>query len=325
MVSAGIALCFAAPLGTENMFWAFCSQFYFMILFSVLSLYFIFVKGNDQRYFHYSLLFSVFAFLSLASGALVSFVIFLISLFQIVFNIGKSKKRTYFTSIIFFCLFLFEIFSTTLPTKHERLHGSASSLLKVINLFLGWPLIDGMPFGFIIHIVNIFLIFFILFRKRDKLKDTNFQFFISLLFWINAQILLFAYARGNSNLPNRYLDIFFLLPIFSFFLFQSILENKNTLRLINIIFFLISLYFFHSIIHSGYLSRVRLSIERENMLTIVTTSRKKELREKNSSLEYLQKLPETALPYPDAVRLHHIIADPLFDKLMPFLFFRDKN
>ncbi|BDA79156.1 hypothetical protein LPTSP3_g20860 [Leptospira kobayashii] len=324
----GIAIYFAAPLGTENMLWGFQSQFYFMILFSVISLYYFSLGESNSKSILLAFVFSVFAFFNIASGALVAFVIFTVSCLKIIFGLSENKKKTALISASFLLLFISEIFFTKLPSGHEGLHASDyHSYLNSLLFYLRWPGVNKMGLGYLIHGFTFILFFILLVFKREKLKELRIQYLISLQIWIYAQILLLVYARGGGSevsIANRYLDILFLGPLFSFFVFVNLVNRRKIVLFANLSFLILTAVFAHRIIRDGFFERAGLFLQREKMLSVLVTAKRMEVKEKGSSLPFLlAKTPVVELPYPDAVRLHTLLTDPLFDKMMPILLYRE--
>ncbi|TGN08049.1 hypothetical protein [Leptospira ilyithenensis] len=324
----GIAVYFAAPLGTENMLWGFQSQFYFMVLFSVISIYYSSFGESNRKFVLSAFVFSVFAFFNIASGALVAFVISVVSCLKLIFGLSEDKKKTILISISFLLLFVFEIFFTKLPSGHEELHASDyHTYLNSLSLYMGWPGINKIGFGYYIHGFTFSLFFIILIFKREKLKNPYVQYLISLQIWIYAQILLLVYARGGgseANIANRYLDILSLGPLFTFFILICLLNRKRIILFANLSFLLLSIVFTNRVIREGFIERASLFLQREKMLSVLVTAKRMEAKEKGSSLPFLlAKTPVLELPYPDATRLHMLLTDPLFDKMMPILSYRE--
>ncbi len=185
------------PFGYKNMLYAFQNQFYFLIIFSVISVYLISQKRPDL--YPWAFLFSIFSFISMAPGALI-FTVCSIGLF---FNyINKKEKSELFYLILFLFasfLSLLLIYKYRVPGhNHLKAHGIKDFIISLINI-LKYPSILEMSLFFI---PVIYLTY-----KKYKAKslwdilDCNFY----VLIWCLAVFSSIAYARRTLNA--RYHDI----------------------------------------------------------------------------------------------------------------------
>jgi hypothetical protein len=325
-ISVGIAFYFAAPLGTENLFLGMESNFYFMILFSLLAIVSYSKIEEGYFYFFLTLFFSISAYFTLSSGAIVSMVITFFCILKLVLKQGRSSKANILVSILFLIIFLIEILTIVPVPGHQGLRANRpDTFFRGLQIYLAWPFFKSISLGFLFHVVGLSSLVYIVFKKKEKLKEPAFLSFFAFLVWIYAQILVLVYARGgdgnSTDIANRYLDILYLTPIFLFYIVLSFIETRvNRIKYVEYGFAILCFIFFFRIAKDGHLERVRLQLEKEHMLAVIVKAKQMEINKSGSSLVYLQaRTPAVDLPYPDPKRLHMLLTDPNFDRIYPKL------
>ncbi len=324
-----LTLYFAAPIGTENMFWGFQSQFYFMVLFSIIALYYFALSEQNNSNLYRSFFFAIFAFFNIASGALAAIVISFLCMVKILMGASGKTQKLILVSVCFLFLFVLEVFFTNLPSGHAGMRATnVVTFIKSLYYYLSWPHIKFIPIGLGFLIATLFGLGYTLKFKKEKIKDPYFFWILSCLIWLYAQTFLLVFGRGSqgseAQIANRYLDILFLSPLFTLLLIFDLFEGETKKQYMSFLVLIVAIVCFFYTTKIGHIQRVAQMLERERNLLVIVKARKMEVNKTGSALEYLAtKAPVTELPYPDFKRLHALLIDPKFDSLLPLTRFRD--
>ncbi len=189
---------FAVPFSWISITVAFQTQFYLMILFSILALQSL---ANSQYIFGYSL--SILAMLSMTPGAFV----FPAFVGAILASAVQSRVMTKWQ--ILQCMISISLFTLFILTLHEEpaaqvyhaqhIRGFLISILAAIS----WPFRVSFVIGLVIYVpLAVYL-------TRSILVLHGSPFILSLGVFIACQILAMAYFRGGEGVPpaNRYWEI----------------------------------------------------------------------------------------------------------------------
>lgn len=203
-VAASCAAIGIIPLGWENTIGGFQSQQYFMVLFSLLALYFL---SNPGRDWWWGFLFSVCAVFTLSSGFVAAMVGFLLTR-------GKRRELVIFSVFALgaFMRFSFDPGITGWPDRNQDSNHAHS--LWDFTIALGRDLSTPCqmhPWAFVIVLAPVVLVF----REIVKAGHLPDRFCLGLFLWWLAQCAGLAWQRANiipdhMILP-RYWDVLALL------------------------------------------------------------------------------------------------------------------
>ncbi|MDA1372843.1 MAG: hypothetical protein O2971_19100 [Proteobacteria bacterium] len=196
-VSATVLL-FAIPFSWLSILVAFQTQFYFMILFAILSLNYF----SSAKYI-LGYLFTTLAIFSMTSGAFILPAFIATTIIEVIRNKSITKEQIVH---ILISATIFTIFILTLPEETSDQDYYAQHLLGFIVTILAaisWPFRVSWGIGMIIYAPLVVFIIRAVFIARVPV------FLLSLGMFISLQILAMGYFRGGEGVPpaNRYWEI----------------------------------------------------------------------------------------------------------------------
>lgn len=304
----GSLLMLAIPYGWENILSGFQSQFYFLLIIS-----FAFIGGmakyeeSDGRW-RASFFLGLLAPLTLASGAL--------TLLAGAGVLGLKKKlggRAKVSFVYISALIIAAVISVYLTPNvvgHVSLKAkSFHDFLSAFNRVSSWPLTWLPCAGLIINIP-----FFIVIYCRLK-SEANRCLVLTLLglgFWLFLQCVSVAYARADSCLSSRYLEIYSIgaiLNIFSaLYIFQSLPLIKLFKKML-VLWLVIMFASYGSMLPSVFSQITAKGVQSERQYMNV---RKYVMGFFGGSLP---SDGPNEIPYPDPVRLKLLLDDPLINEI----------
>jgi len=189
---------FAIPLSWLSIIVAFQTQFYFMILFSVLSIR----CWSLERYipgYTYGLL----AMLSMTSGAFV----FLALPVMLIIESAREKdvlRKEYKHILLSLSIFLGFIFTlSNEPSAQAYYAQHLLGFVVTVVSAISWPFRISFVIGLIVYIPSITLLIRALFVENAP------RFLLGLSIFIALQVLAMGYFRGGEGVypPNRYWEV----------------------------------------------------------------------------------------------------------------------
>jgi len=306
---------FSLPYAWENILVGFQGQFYYVVLFGVLSLWLIITSKPLGGLWWAGFLCSVLAFFSLASGVFVSASAALVSLLFLVTGL-RTNLRQIIASLILIALFIGGVLLT--PSLPHQLLLKASSLRQFYDAFVivfGWPVGANLVSAVFCNVpIAIFCLNML--RKRPAANDKKW-FLVGLALWAVGQTISIAYGRAAAVLAPRYRDLFALLVLVNFACLISIAqEYKGKLR--NMAIAGVGLWTSVIIIFLGLYAGWHLPTELSIKLG---RNKAEELNTRNylatGDIMQLKGKPEWDIPYPDAESLARTINLPGIKEILP--------
>lgn len=196
------------PFGWDNAVSGFQSQFYFLLIFSLLSIYCLVTEIAFSITWILGLLFSVLSVLSMASGSLIFMSIIGLLILELVYT-RKFTKHNFLTFSICIIFFSLSIAITPEIEGHKVLKAQSFSAFFISFLSAAaWPGIETPPLAVLIWTPCLLWLITILKNKNSLSKYDRFLFAISI--WVILQAAAFAYSRGgDGTMPvSKYMDIF---------------------------------------------------------------------------------------------------------------------
>ena len=307
---------FGIPYGWENILAGFQGQFYFVLLFSLLSLWLTLYHEPLSLKWWYGILCAAFAYLSLASGvfvlaaeALVSIVVF--------FSNRRRTPRQLWAITILGILFMIGIKLTPTIPGHAPLKASSfHQLYESLTTVFGWPVSNNLIGAFICNL-PLLVIIIMAFRRIPKVGDIRWLLY-GLIIWVVAQAVSIAYGRAAAPLASRYRDLFAILIFINFGCLLYILHHhlskwKSWIAVGSIAW--ISCILISLTRYSAYHLPEEINWKRD-------ISSKEEMNTKNylasGDINYLKDKPFLEIPYPDGERLASILELPGIRGILPF-------
>ena len=209
VISAGVIVALTAlPLAWDNVLWAFQSQFYFLIGFSLLAMDGLLRETFSARWW-LGLLAMLCALVSMGSGFLSALALLPLFLRDLV-GAGRSW-RTWTSLIATAAAFALGWYLSFAPPWHASLRaGSVNDFATYAAHCLAWPASARVIFGFLLY--SPLLLLAMRWLGRGAPYDPAghaMRFTLAMGAWTLLQIAAVSYARGNGGgFPaNRYGDV----------------------------------------------------------------------------------------------------------------------
>jgi len=214
---------FAFPYAWENTLAGFQSQFYFVLLFSIASLWLIITSPPLGTLWWSGLVCAVLAFFSLASGILVLASSALIGLIFYLFKLRNTRKQL-LAIIILLSAFLLGVVLTPSLEYHAYLKAaSIKQFIDAVIAILGWPISSTFLSMLIRNLPS--LVFVVIMLWKPTSVENRKWFLFGLIVWVFGQAFSIAYGRAAGALGSRYLDLFVLGILVNFASLVSIYHD----------------------------------------------------------------------------------------------------
>lgn len=202
------ALAFALPFGWENTLAGFQSAFYFLVLFSVLSIWLTVDNAPGTGPWLVGWLCAFCALLTSAGGLLTPLVLALIPLVRLAFDPGRWRDAAINTAMAGALLILgFALSSPPLPYHEPFKAGTPGAFATALARNLAWPwverpaltLVMWAPFAALVATLG----------RRLQRPTRSDELIGVLAVWVLLQAAALAYARGlGGQAPaSRYMDV----------------------------------------------------------------------------------------------------------------------
>jgi len=321
-VAAAIILWLALPYAQENTLWGFQSSFYFLLLFSLTTIWGLGFHRAFTLPWWVGGISALLACFSMASRFLAAIVVLALIGMRYVRKRSWTAEQTVTAfvavAILAAAFFLHREFPLHAPLK-------AVSPLVWANVFgraLAWPFCD--------HAVAALLMFaplgwlglrYLKQRRIDGLEDERRRHQIELLLavgiWVILQAAAIAYGRGGDGteeIASRYMDILALGALANagaVVMLLNTLPRRKRLVLPGYLW-LVAVAAGAGVVSYEQVSRqagrpAHLRLEVQNVRGYVATGDRK----------YLEGDPPPPIPYPDPSRLAELLDDPTIREILP--------
>ena len=307
------ALLVAVPFGWENTLCGFQSGFYFVILFSLLSIAILLSMHPLSLYWWAGSLLLVVSSCSLASGFLAALAIAGVYIMRMLFEKKTSKREV---SAILLMISYTIVWFTDIPNlEHHKLlksHGPIE-FFTAFGKCLAFPFYDQPLLALAAYSPAI--LWFALCLARPVLRKNQPWQTIGILLWVVLNAAATAYGRGTEGTgpASRYMDIYMigLLGNFVLLLHLAIRCRTSWTRIfaigwIALMFFGVSLHFEDQVLE------LRL---RADATFLQETNTKHFLTDFDRGK--ITSLPYFHLPYPSAERLADLLEEPQIRAFLP--------
>lgn len=323
-------LLFAIPFGWENTLAGFQAQFYFVLLFSVLSIWWLVAAEALSRWWWLGVASAVAAYFSLASGvfALAAASVVLLIRFAIV----SRDRRELAGALLLLVLFLAGAFTTPVLEQHAQLKASdAPHFFSALSLVLAWPFQispeaieaavkegPSLQEWLLVIARNLpvaALVCSVLWKRPTRNNPS--WFLVALAVWFGGQAAAVAYGRSNDALVSRYLDLHAMGVLVNFACLvaictgsrQRLRQSAMTVGCLWVLATVSALFGAAGTELSSALEKKRdTSLAQEDNVNAYLASR---------DLEKFRALPFLQLPYPDADRLAKLLDSPDTQRILP--------
>ena len=201
-----LILALALPLGWENSLAGFQSQFYFLLIFSLLTLWLLGLhKPNSARWWCGAVA-AVMSLFTLASGFLAAAAVFALALFRVAKHPKGWKQQS---PTLAFCAAVTVaglLLKADVKAHHVLQAHSVSEFLIALGNNLAWPWIVVPPFA-VFNLLPLAALAWFYLKEKDANRPAE-EMTLALGIWAILQGAAAAYARGADGRPPgwRYMD-----------------------------------------------------------------------------------------------------------------------
>ena len=306
---------FAVPYGWENTLAGFQAQFYFVLLFSVASLWLTVTKDPLSGKWWAGMACGLLAFFSLASGVFALAAAAVINLVFYLFGFRRNYKQLLAVAVLS-GIFILCIWFTPTQEHHAPLKAASfQQFYEALVTVLGWP-ISSSFLGAVMRNLPAIIFLGLLIWKRPKANDPLW-FLAGLMVWVLGQAVSIGYGRAVAVLASRYLDLFAIGILINFACLIAVAKYYiNDLRRWTLTG--VGIWLALLLLSLGHYSNKTLPAELE-------TKHKTSLEQENNTrnylatgdFNYLKDKPLLSIPYPNAERLASILSTPEIRAILP--------
>lgn len=312
---------FSIPFAWENTIVGFQGQFYFVLIFSTLSIWWLVIETPFSPKWWIGIAMSVAAYFSFASGV---FSVAAAAATVFLCHLTTGGKRSDYFALIFLCtLFLLYLAGVPKIPAHANLKAANfNQFLSAMLAGLSWPLNAswtwwlGDAFGSLLK--NLPWIVLLIRSFQEKWKRTDPRWFIlGAGIWVFGQILSIAYGRATDSLSSRYLDLFAIGLIINIAAMLALGWPTNQLKRGAYGVFAAGWLWCVAMAMMGWLHERTLSelAAKQNSSALQTKNLQRYLQTHDKNA--MKALPFFHLPYPNADRLIEIFESTAFQSVLP--------
>lgn len=308
------AFLFVLPIGFENLMAGFQSQFYFLLIFSIVALGGFSGASAFSLGWFASLACALAAFYSMASGALIGLAAFCIVALQMLTGVRKGA-REYLAAALLLGMSAVMIVHVPHLDGHEALKAhSIWEFLTALRKCLDFP--GHVPFiGMAIHLPLVVYTCVVLASRPARTSPH--WVVVSLVVWWLGQLVSISYGRAAGPDAPRYLDLTIVaLPInFAVLLYAFNRVDERRQRWL----WPLTASWLAIVICGLVLHTARLAMP--GVIEKAGQAREQEANVaaylKSGDLATLQNKPFLAIPYPSPERLGLLLSDPVIRMALP--------
>lgn len=202
-----LALMLVVPFDWENTLEGFQSQFYFLLLGSLLAIRWLGLCAPFSPRWCFGAIIAFATLFTMAAGSLTALAIVAMSVLEIVKD-RTAWKRHLPTISIAAAIAILGICITPVVPRHEILRAqSIAEFLEALGKNLSWPC-TYFPWLALLNLAGPALLAWFYLRSRGKNSDAE-RMVLGLVIWVVLQSMAMAYSRGVGGKPpaSRYQDL----------------------------------------------------------------------------------------------------------------------
>lgn len=305
-------LVFGIPYAWENTLAGFQAQFYFVLLFSIICIWYTVTEAPLSGNWWFGIVSGILAFFSLASGLFAFAASGIGGL--ILYYSGLRKTPAQLIAIaVLISLFLIGFYYTPALAHHDQLKAqSVVAFTRACFKVLGWPLGENLVLAILRNFPSIVFMGLILW-KRPPVTDRRW-FVLVMVIWGFGQAVSIAYGRAG-NLAPRYLDLFAISIFINFVCILSLLHS-NVCKFKSLIVYALLIWMAGVLVCLG--SRGDFPI---NLAEKMNSGKAQETNTINylltNDFKHLSGKARFDIPYPDPNRLAEILSSPTIRSILP--------
>jgi hypothetical protein len=303
---------FALPFSFENLLIGFQSQFYFLILFTLVSISLAILRPRSIFSIAAILILSTLSVLTMASGLLTPLAVAFVYFLNWFVNKTSPISNTLVISMLLITIAITGYWMLPQITANQVYRSrNLSELSSALGYILSWPIVGSPLPAIVLWLPAMIVIPILLFYKNLNRIDI---LMVGCFVWSLSQALAIGYGRGQelTEVASRYTELFSLGLIGNaWFVIRAVeILSHRWFQILLPTFFGIFLYG-----HITHYSSDMHDIRRNYQLSLIQTGNvSMYLKTKNKT--YLQQ-PKWQIPYPDPVRLQQLLDNPTLRKILP--------
>jgi hypothetical protein len=303
---------FALPFSFENLLIGFQSQFYFLILFTLVSISLAILRPRSIFAIVAILVLSVLSVLTMASGLLTPLSAAFVYFLNWYLNKLNSLRNTLIISALLIVIAATGyLLLPQIAANQVYRARNLSELSRTVGYILSWPIIGSPLPAIVLWLPAMIVIPILLFYKNLNRID---MLVAGCFVWSLSQALAIGYGRGQelTEVASRYTELFSLGLIGNaWFVIRAVeILSNRWFQLALPVFLGVFLYG-----HITHYSSDMHDIRRNYRLSLIQTANVSKYLETNNK-SYLQQ-PKWQIPYPDPVRLQQLLDNPTLREILP--------
>jgi len=314
-----MTLVYVIPFDVENTLAGFQSQFYFVILFSVLSIYLISEASAFSGMWIAGLMLSVASYFSMSSGSLTAVTASVVMALQLAVGARRPSAREYVAVSVCVLLSVIEVLNMQVVAFDDAQYGAhaLSAFVKALIVQMSYPF--HMPYGLLQYTPSVILLFQVL-KRKPGLRAYEWSA-LAIVLWLASQLIAISYGRSIAVKTSRYTDTQILGLVANLGIAFYLLRNRWSTHAVNIFDrwrWLLILCVMVVALGAGTIRFGRIEYARartfgehlrrqtENTKTFLQTG----------DISALQDKPFLDVPYPDPQRLAILLSEPTIRSIL---------
>jgi hypothetical protein len=205
LISLPLMASLALPFAWENTLSGFHSQYYFMILFTLLTIWLLGLHKPGSINWWWGVPVAIAALFTLVGGLLAAAAVCGLVGLKVIRQPSAWKRLWPTLSVGFVVVALGLAFKIEVPFHRTMMAHSVSEFLVSLGKYLAWPWIVVPPFAILNMFPLVLLAWFYLRERQAQLPAEELVLGVGL--WAGLQAVAAAYARGGLVYPQwRYMD-----------------------------------------------------------------------------------------------------------------------
>jgi hypothetical protein len=306
---------FAVPFAWENTITGFQGQFYFLLLFSSLSIWLLITAPVLQGRWWLGVALAIAAFFSFASGAFAVYAAFAAQAIRLL--LLRRTRRDWGALLVLAVLAAAVTAGIPMVAQHTDLKAkSFAQFFHALLSGLAWPTLTRHP-AFAALMRNLpWLIFVAGMMRRPPAAEDRRWFVVAIGIWVAGQTVAVAYGRADDVLVSRYLDLHSIGLLVNMAALLALTRGLvGRARMGALILSACWMFFFVN----------ALVAQLDSFLAQAAGKHESSLKQESNVRSYLlthdlaaaRALPFFALPYPDADRLTGLLGSPAIAPILP--------
>lgn len=303
---------FSLPFSYENLLVGFQSQFYFLIIFTILAIILATIYPDSPGAMAGVAVLSWLSVLTMGSGIITPVAVAGVFVLQSIQKRQINRKQVLLAVLLAGLAAAGYSIIPQIEANHIYRARNLSDMWNALQLILAWPVLKSWPAAVVLWIPGLAMVPWLLRTRALSRADL---FMAGCVMWSLAQTLAIAYGRGQSmgSVSSRYTELFTIGLIgnawFAVRFMEAMVKNRRIVWL-GAVFFVVFVW--------GHISRF------EHDMKNVHESYGNSLKQESNVRKYLKTgdpsvlvQPQFEIPYPDSIRLRSLLDNPTIRPILP--------